>query len=366
MWIFLIVLLIVIFSLLKKKNKKDKSNKQDFKNELHQHITITNSHKDKLDISKLHYTKQLFDEFISLDFETTGLIPGEDKIIEVGAVKYKNNIQIDEYSTLINPGIHIPNNITKQTGINNKMVANSPHFKDISLKLSSFIGNLPIVAHNASFDIKFYNTGLGKCIENPIIDTLQISRHIFADLPDHKLETIKQYMGINLESHRALDDAKVAAEIYMRYCKIKKTESEELRKSFNSDELDCYNLVKNILIKNNRDLKYLRYSHTGPYFDINIVYTILRIKMKGKKQYIVSRRTIEQLKSFNPNFEYEPCTIKETGVTRIMTSDYKDLTKFEKLILENYDNAAKELNLYISGVACGQQNIDDYLLSDLK
>nr|WP_278299006.1 exonuclease domain-containing protein [Caloramator proteoclasticus] len=158
-----------------------------------------------------------------LDFETTGLYPDTDKIIEVSALKFKDNIKVDEFHTLINPKIKIPKEITKINGITNDMVKNKPTIEEILPKLLDFIGALPIVAHNASFDAKFLKYAVLYCygndiINNEFIDTVKIARQIYPNLPNHKLVTIKEYLGFDLESHRAYDDTLVTAQIYINYC----------------------------------------------------------------------------------------------------------------------------------------------------
>ncbi|WIF95103.1 3'-5' exonuclease [Caminicella sporogenes] len=358
MWVILIIVFFAIAIFINKNHIKTNKN-QKIQKSIHKAIKV----------NELNFSKQIFNEFVALDLETTGLNPAKDKIVEIAAIKYKDNQEIDRMHSLINPCIDIPNKITKINGINNDMVKNSPKIEEILPDFINFIGDLPIVVHNARFDINFLNANMfnfNMNVTNPIIDTLQISREIFKNLPNYKLETIKDYLKINLSSHRALDDAKVAAEIYLRYCKIKTEYYKKLNDSFSEEELKCYELVKNILIKNNRDIKYLRYSRTGKYFDVNALYNIFRIKLNGKKKYIISKKSIEQLKLINPEFKYESCPKSETGKTRIIINNYNDLVKFENLILESFDEAIKEIEYYISNVKCGKKNVDEYLSSLLK
>jgi hypothetical protein len=148
---------------------------------------------------------------------------------------------------------------------------------------------------------------------------------------------------------------------------IHKEESIPKEDIFTEEELGCYKFVKNIIVKHNRDIKYLRYTHTGQYFNVIASYNILRIKLKGKKHYFISNKSIEQLKLLNPEFQYEACPKSETGTTRIIIlNNYKDLINFENLIIENFDTAIKEKDSYISHVVCSQQNINNYLSADLK
>lgn len=194
-------------------------------------LSQQNNLSKQYDINKINtpkYTDKIYDEFVVLDFETTGLFPDTDKIIEVSILKYKNNIKVDEFHTLINPKIKIPAKITKINGITNDMVKDKPTIEEILPKLLDFIGYLPIVAHNASFDAKFLKCAVlflygEDIINNEFIDTVKIARQIYPNLPNHKLVTIKEYLGFDLESHRAYEDTLVTAQIYLDYTKSVKT-----------------------------------------------------------------------------------------------------------------------------------------------
>ncbi|WDU84503.1 3'-5' exonuclease [Caloramator sp. Dgby_cultured_2] len=167
----------------------------------------------------------MFDEFVVLDFETTGLDPATDRIIEVSALKYKDGILIDEFHTLINPKIKIPYEITEINGITNAMVKKKPTIDEVLPKLLDFIGGLPIVAHNAPFDAKFLKYNVLRyygedTINNTFVDTLAIARKLYPNLRNHKLETIKKHIKMDVDSHRAYDDTLVTAEIYLKYCNV--------------------------------------------------------------------------------------------------------------------------------------------------
>ena len=95
------------------------------------------------------------EEYIVIDVETTGLSPDDDRIIEVAAVKCENDRIVDSFHSLINPSRRIPSNVTKLTGIKNADVAGAPDMDTVAPELSEFIDNLPLVAHNANFDVGF-------------------------------------------------------------------------------------------------------------------------------------------------------------------------------------------------------------------
>src|SRR5512143_4152598 len=93
---------------------------------------------------------------IAVDLETTGLDPERDAIIEIGAVRFNGNRVEDEFSTLINPGRHIPEFITRLTEINDEMVRQAPRLHDILDELAAFIGDAPVLGHNVQFDLSFF------------------------------------------------------------------------------------------------------------------------------------------------------------------------------------------------------------------
>ena len=165
--------------------------------------------------------------FVAIDVETTGLSPIKNELIEVSAIRYNGNEKIDTFSTLIKPKERIPYYITNITGITNEMVENSPEVSEVMEKLVEFIGNSPIVAHNANFDYSFIqNYSENSFSDNKLIDTVQIGRALYPELPNHKLGTIAQHIGITEDGfHRAEFDCECCAKIYMKYLENKEEEN---------------------------------------------------------------------------------------------------------------------------------------------
>ena len=93
---------------------------------------------------------------VALDIETTGLDPQTDAILEIGAVRFDGHRNEAEYTTLVNPGRHIPEFITGLTGIDDAMVRQAPHIRDVLDELATFIGDAPILGHNIKFDLSFF------------------------------------------------------------------------------------------------------------------------------------------------------------------------------------------------------------------
>ncbi len=160
--------------------------------------------------------------FVAIDVETTGLSPLQNELIEISAIKYLGNKKIDTFTTLIKPKVRIPYYITNITGITNEMVKNSPFVEEVMPNLIQFIGNNPIVAHNANFDYKFIQSYSNNSFsKNKLIDTVQIGRKLYPHLANHKLGTIAKHIGITEDGfHRAEFDCECCAKIYMKYLEL--------------------------------------------------------------------------------------------------------------------------------------------------
>lgn len=168
-------------------------------------------------------TEETPSSYIVFDVETTGLEPSIDKIIEISAIKYIDNREVDIFNELVNPKIKLDPYITTLTGIQNNDLINKSSIDIIIPKFIEFIEDFTLVAHNASFDIKMivaesYRSGI-QFPNNKVQDTLKLSKRIFSkpDIPNYKLETIKNYLGLTYSSHRALDDCYTCASVYQVY-----------------------------------------------------------------------------------------------------------------------------------------------------
>ncbi len=161
---------------------------------------------------------------IVLDTETTGLDYTREKIIEFAAVRLENGKIKDEFQTLINPHQHIRKSSMAIHGITQEMVADAPTEEEAMPKILEFIGDYPIVAHNAIFDYSFLNEAkkrvLGEELTNPRIDTQIMFREIAPDLESHGLEALTHRFNVELNNHhRAMADTMGLA---LAYPKLKK------------------------------------------------------------------------------------------------------------------------------------------------
>ncbi|HLE11355.1 MAG: hypothetical protein A2451_12370 [Bdellovibrionales bacterium RIFOXYC2_FULL_39_8] len=158
------------------------------------------------------------DEIVILDFETTGLTPPYDRVIEVAAAIVANNEIVDTFTHLMYPGRSIPYFITDLTGITTSMLKGKPSPEEIMPELKKFIGNRPIFAHNASFDKRFLEAEMarvGLTMNNPVLCTMILSRKLIPQAYNHKLSTLASHLNINAtNAHRALADVKVTAKLW--------------------------------------------------------------------------------------------------------------------------------------------------------
>jgi predicted DnaQ family exonuclease/DinG family helicase len=157
-------------------------------------------------------------DFVALDLETTGLDNKNDKIIEIGAIKFIGGRATEEYSTFINPKTPIPAAITTLTGIKDADVASAPAFETIAAKLIAFIADLPLCGHQVEFDINFLNeeykrAALPKAFMKQI-DTAVLARIVLPSLARYTLKHVAKTLGVPLDrAHRALDDARASGAI---------------------------------------------------------------------------------------------------------------------------------------------------------
>ena len=159
------------------------------------------------------------------DIETTGLSVLHDKIIEIAAVKLKNNQIVDEFSMFVNPEQPLSMLTTKLTSIQNKDVALAPTIDEVIPQFKAFFKGTIMVAHNAHFDMGFIYQSLKDhdLYEGPLptVDTLQIARNAFGDeLKRFNLKAVSRFFKVHLERHhRAIYDTKATAEIFLHMLK---------------------------------------------------------------------------------------------------------------------------------------------------
>ena len=164
----------------------------------------------------------------------------------------------------------------------------------------------------------------------------------------------------------------MCGEIYLRYCEKKeKIEQEKIKNKENKikkakskniiNSYECLDIVKNILTKNNKSLEYVRTDYTGNYFDIKAFYSFVSLKLNGRKQYMISKLTKDELENKFKDIVVENTTKSETGKSRIIITSANDLNNYEELIIASFDESIKAMEWYRNNVRCGKENIEKYL-----
>ena len=227
---------------------------------------------DNVDIVIRPNDGKLLDQtYVVFDFETTGFnAGGADSIIEIGAVKMKGGEILERYDELINPGRPLPAKITEITNITDLMLEDKDNEENAVKRFIEWFGDLPMVAHNAKFDVSFlemaykkYNLGEFK---NPVIDTLELSRTLDNNYARHGLSALVKRYNVpwNEESHHRGDyDAEGTALVL--YKMLEKLDSrnietmEQLSNIVDSKEMYKYGNTNhiNIIALNKKGLKNL-------------------------------------------------------------------------------------------------------------
>ncbi|SDJ01165.1 PolC-type DNA polymerase III [Salimicrobium halophilum] len=168
--------------------------------------------------------------YIVFDVETTGLSAVYDKIIELAAVKVKEGEIMDRFESFANPHQPLSETTVELTGITDDMVKDAPEIDEVLKDFKEWTADDILVAHNASFDMGFLNTGYESVglekSTNPVIDTLELARFLLPELKNHRLNTLCKKFDIELtQHHRAIYDAEATG--YLLWKLIKKAIEEK-------------------------------------------------------------------------------------------------------------------------------------------
>ena len=255
-----------VFNLVTKYNK-GKEEKDKFKAIYGTELTLID---DSINIV-LRPTDEDLEEstYVVFDLETTGFnAGGTDSIIEIGAVKIKNGEIIDRFDELINPNRKLPKKITELTNITDEMLEGKPNEEESVKKFKEWTGNLPMVAHNAKFDVSFIEMAHNKYslgeFTNTVIDTLELSRTLDTGFARHSLSALVKRYDVPWDEeahHRGDYDAEGTALVFHKM--IKKLTSRnfktinDISKLVSKDEIHKYgsSYHVNILAKNKTGLK---------------------------------------------------------------------------------------------------------------
>jgi DNA polymerase III epsilon subunit-like protein len=151
---------------------------------------------------------------VALDLETTGLSPRLDRIIEVGAVRFRGDEVLATFQSLVRPEVGIPRAVQELTGIRDADVVAAPPPEEVLAQLIDFVGDSGVVAHSGNFDLSF--------LVHPVIDgayelfdTLDLARIMLPMAPSHSLPHLSRQLGLtHPHPHRALSDADAARQLF--------------------------------------------------------------------------------------------------------------------------------------------------------
>lgn len=194
------------------------------------------------------------DTYVVFDLETTGLSATNDNIIEIGAVKVKGAEVIARYQSFVNPHRELSDFIKGLTKITDEDLVNARNIDEVLTEFLEFVGDSTMVAHNASFDMKFIlenSKKIGKEFKNPYIDTLHLARYFYnQEIKRFNLKSLSKYFKVELENHhRADEDAEATSKVWIKMLY-------ELREKGIKTPADLYNSIDK-----NESFKHLMPSH---------------------------------------------------------------------------------------------------------
>lgn len=161
--------------------------------------------------------KQALMDYVVFDIETTGLYPSQDKIIELGAARIRSGELMNTFSAFVNPGKPLPPKIVELTGITDADVKKAPFIEEIFDAFADFVGDSVLLGHNILFDYSFVKTAAQrqkKTFNKEGMDTLRIARRFLTALESRSLGVLCAYYKIDLDAHRALNDAIATHQVY--------------------------------------------------------------------------------------------------------------------------------------------------------
>lgn len=161
---------------------------------------------------------------IVFDTETTGLSPvNGDRLVEIGCVELINRVETGRtFHSYFNPGRSMPSEAEAVHGLSERFLSDKPAFDERCEELLDFIGESPLIAHNASFDFGFINHELSHCgrptvCTSRMVDTLTLARQKFPGAK-HSLDALCTRFGVDRSlrvKHGALIDAQLLAQVYV-------------------------------------------------------------------------------------------------------------------------------------------------------
>jgi DNA polymerase-3 subunit epsilon len=176
------------------------------------------------------------DDLVVLDFETTGLSPESgDRITEVAAIRIRKDRVVDQFESLVNCGVRLNSFIVQLTGITQKMVDTAPAPSKVVRELVQFLGDDSVIAHNATFDDRFFRSECAhanvKESVDPFICSMLMARRVYPQLGSYRLAEVAGSLGLSYagRAHRAAADARLTADLLLKMAGAMRARGEQLR-----------------------------------------------------------------------------------------------------------------------------------------
>ena len=267
-------------------------------------------------------TIDLLSDYIIFDIETTGLDSSYDEVIEIGAIKVKNNKIVSKFNSLVKPKNEIDEYITELTGITNEMVKDAPTIEEILPDYMNYIGNDILIGHNVNFDINFIYDNLYRnkfdVLTNDFIDTMRISRKLLPELPHHRLIDLAKYFKIDsTNNHRSLKDCEITMNVYENLKEI------ALQKYDNVDEF------KNAFKKHKKEgLRAKDIVSTNTEFDVDNLFYDKYVAITGTLEKMLRKEAMQIIVDLGGHCE--DGVTKKTNFLILGNNDYNPILRGKK------------------------------------
>ena len=160
-------------------------------------------------------------DFVVLDVEAVAPKPLPARIIELAAYRVRAGEIVDEFQTLVNPGVPLSPFIAQLTGLSNEMIEAAPAFFDLARRWLEFAGDAVLVAHNSDFDVSLLNQEIARVfpgyrMRNSEMCTVKLARRLIRNSSGHKLDALAEHLGFEIpERHRAASDARATVRVLL-------------------------------------------------------------------------------------------------------------------------------------------------------
>lgn len=161
-------------------------------------------------------SNQALRDYTVIDFETTGLSPRTCEIIELAALRVRDDQVAEQLQMLVKPSVPISPFITELTGITEKMLDNAPAIQDVLNHYLSFLGQDTLMGHNIQFDLGFLKA-VAPTYSAHYLDTMHLSREFMRGERRHRLQDLcRRYQVNNISAHRAMGDCLATWQCYVK------------------------------------------------------------------------------------------------------------------------------------------------------